>query len=402
MDADRGTIEVPAPPPRHRDRRGAVAVFLLGVGLAWGAGNVGPVVGELRGEFGISLTAVGLLSGTLFYSAMVVGIVVAPRLAERVGLIRGMVIACLLGGVGSLLFALAPGFGLLAAGRILAGVALGFAGVLGPVFARATGGVGRVGIFGASFQLGIAGGLGVGSALADSGVDWRFGFIVSAAIAVSAVPLLSAERVQVELSGGEHGFLRAALRSPRVWRLALLFMAMFAVPLTLGAWFVHYETVDGTLAAGLAGGFAFLLFGVSALMRQVGGRLASRGVSPVLLAGVTPLLAAAGLALIALETSAAAVALAAVLMGAGFALPYATMMTEAQKLYPPEPAQPTALLTMVGTGVAIGVIPLLGIVLDEGQGDAGFLALAAFVVVAGLANLRPVQGEVGTERARRS
>ena len=48
-------------------------------------------------------------------------------------------------------------------------------------------------------------------------------------------------------------------------------MAMFAVPLTLGAWFVHYVTVDGTLRPALGGGLAFVLFAVSGLMRQVGG-----------------------------------------------------------------------------------------------------------------------------------
>ena len=384
------------PPAASRDRRGGIAVFLLGLGLAWSAGNVGPVVGDLRDEFAISLTTVGLLSGTLLFAAMVLGIVVAPRVAERIGLIRGMLVACGLGGVGSVLFALSSDVGMLAAGRVLAGVGLGLAGVFGPVFARATGGVTRVGIFGASFQLGIAGGLGAGSVLADAGVDWRVGFLVSAAVALSAVPLLLTENVTVELDPGRSGFLRAAIRAPRVWRLGLLFMAMFAVPLTLGAWFVHYVTEDGTIGTALAGGLAFVLFGVSALMREVGGTLARRGVSPVLLAGMMPTLAAIGLAAIAVDLAPGVIAVAVVLMGAGFALPYAAMMTEAQKLYPPEPAQPTALLTMFGTALAIAMIPALGPVLNAGDGDLGFLLLAALVALAALANLRAVTGAITT------
>jgi len=397
MDAHAGNVRLAEMPARSRDLRGAIAVFLLGTGLAWSAGNVGPVVSELSREFDISLTSVGLLSGTLFFSAMVAGIAVAPRVAERIGLIRGMIAACALGALGSLLFAVAEGFALLAVGRVLAGVALGFAGVLGPVFARATGGVGRVGVFGGAFQLGIAGGLGVGSVLADAGADWRLGFLVTAAVAVSAVPFLWTENVTVDLEGGRKGFLRGAVRDPSVMRLGLLFMAMFAVPLTLGAWFVHYVTEDGGLAPALAGAFAFVLFGVSALMREVGGNLAGRGVSAALLTGVTPMLAAAGLVAIAVDRSALVVGIAVVLMGCGFALPYARMMIEAQKLFPPEPAQPTALLTMVGTAIAIPVVPVLGAVLNADEGDAGFLALAAFVVLAGIANLRPVNTEIVPE-----
>jgi MFS family permease len=396
VDADTGRMALGATPEASRDRRGGVAVFLLGLGLAWNAGNVGPVVGELRDEFSISLTAVGVLSGTLLYTAMVVGIAIAPRVAERIGLIRGMLLACALGGIGSALFALSPGFALLAVGRVLAGVGLGFAGVFGPVFARATGGVTRVGIFGASFQLGIAGGLGIGSALADAGVDWRVSFAVSAAVALSAVPLLLTENVTVALESGRSGFLRAAVRSSPVWRLGLLFMAMFAVPLTLGAWFVHYVTEQGPIGTALAGGLAFVLFGVSALMREVGGTLARRGVSPGLLTGVMPGLAAVGLVAIALDLDAAVVAPAVLLMGAGFALPYAAMMTEAQKLFPAEPAQPTALLTMAGTALAIGMIPALGAALNAGEGKAGIVALAALVLVAGAANLKVVKGAIAT------
>ena len=394
MDAHAGNVRPGETPARARDLQGAIAIFLLGVGLAWSAGNVGPVVGELRDEFGISLTAVGVLSGTLFYSAMVAGIGIAPRVAERIGLIHGMLLACALGGVGCLIFALSPNVALLALGRVLAGVALGFAGVLGPVFARATGGVARVGIFGGSFQLGIAGGLGVGSVLADGGVDWRVGFVVSAVVAIAAIPLLWTENVAVELQGGQRGFLRAAIRDPAVIRLSLLFMAMFAVPLTLGAWFVHYVSEDGGLRVALAGGLAFVLFGVSALMREVGGKLAGRGVSAALLTGVMPWFAAVGLAAIAIDRSPGVVSVAVVLMACGFALPYARMMIEAQRLFPPEPAQPTALLTMAGSAVAIGAIPVLGAVLNEGEGELGFLVLAAFVAIAGFANLRPVDTEI--------
>lgn len=87
---------------------------------------------------------------------------------------------------------------------------------------------------------------------------------------------------------GHPGFVGAALRNPATWRLALLFTAVFGVPLTIGAWFVHYVTVEGTLAPGLAGGLAFALFGASALMRRIGGAGGSWGLTPAPGGGLPP------------------------------------------------------------------------------------------------------------------
>ena len=49
-----------------------LSAILLGVGLGWGAGNVGPVVIPLSHQFDVSLTGVGLLSGTVYFAAVMV------------------------------------------------------------------------------------------------------------------------------------------------------------------------------------------------------------------------------------------------------------------------------------------------------------------------------------------
>lgn len=388
MDADSKRL-VGKGSNRHGDVRAVAIVFLAGAGLSWGAGNMGPIVSELSREIGVSLGAVGILAGTLFFAAMVLGIMAAPRIAERFGLVHTMLAASLGGALGCVIFALSSSFFLLAVGRIISGAALGLVGVLGPVFARATGGVKRVGLFGASFQFGIAGGLGVGSALVAAGVDWRVSFVVSAGAALAAVPFLIGEHVEVELQQGKHGFLEGAVRDPAVWRLAALFIAMFAVPLTLGAWFVHFEVLDG-IGIGLAGSLAFLLFAVSALMREVGGLIAGRGVPTPVLVGVSPLLAVVGLLASAYFDSPFSAVVAVILMASGFALPYSAMMIEAQKLFPPEPAQPVALLTMLGTAIAVGTIPLLGIAINGGDGSLGLAILAVVVFIAAALNVKPV------------
>ena len=384
---------------RSGDRGAALATLLVAVGAAWSVGNVGAVVGDLSSEFDLSLATVGLISGTLLLGFSVPGTLLSPLIGERFGIARTMVAAVLLGTAGSLLFALSPGIGGLLAGRAMAGFALGAVVVVGPVFARATGGVGRVALFGAGIQLGIAGGLGVGAALGDAGVDWRFTFLISAAVVLSPLPLLlRRDEIRYERGGGT-GFVRIALRSSRVWRLGSLFLAVFAVPLILGSWLVHYLSVDNGLAAATAGALSFLMFGVSAAARQVGGRLAERDFSRVLLVSGAPFLAAAGLVVLALDDSLGFAVVAVLACGIGFAVPYGIGVVQAQSLYPTEPTEPVAFVTLIGTAVPIPLVPLIGSLLDDGYGAEVFLGLAAIVAFAGLLNLRPVAGSLEPDAA---
>ena len=359
----------------------------MAAGASWGAGNIGPIVPDLASAFDLSLASVGLIAGTLFYLGTIAGIAAGPKLAERVGVVQGLRLSCVFVGVGCLILAVAPGFWALAVGRVVAGLGLGVIAAIGPVFGREIGGIKGVGLFGGGFQGGIALGLGAGSILADADVDWRIGFVVSAVMGVSALPLLAGDRkLEMELKGG--GFLPAAVRSPVVWRLALLFIAMFAAPLTLGAWLVHFLSVQGGMQLAVAGILGFILFAASGVLRFAGARLDAAGVPDLVLAGLMPLLASAGIAAVAFDQSVAIALPAVVAMAAGFALPYTVMMLAAQRLWPEEPADPVALLTTVGSAIPIAIIPVFGAALSDGNGDVAFLAMAAFVALAGFINAR--------------
>ena len=216
------------------------------------------MVGDLSSDFDISLAAVGLLSGTLLLGFSLPGTVLAPLIADdrahddagRPSLRDRQRRLCRDAGLRR------PG------GRSRDhGFGLGMAIVAGPVFARATGGVERVALFGAAVLLGIAGGLGVGAILGDLGVDWRLTFLLSAGVAATPLPLLigRAGPSYVRQAGG--GFLRLALRSSRAWRLCALFIAVFSVPL-IRLRLVHYLSVDNGLAAATAGLLSFVMFGV--------------------------------------------------------------------------------------------------------------------------------------------
>ena len=219
---------------------------------------------------------------------------------------------------------------------------------------------------------------------------------VSDSIATSALPLLGGLDVEAKLTHPRHP-LEAELRDPDVYRLGLLFIATLGIPMVIGAWLVQYLTASG-MAAALAGALAYVLFASSAGMRFVGGGLSAAGRSASLLAGSSPLLAAAGLALLAIDQSTGVVLAAVLLMGVGFALPYAVMVVEAQWLFPTEPVAPLSLLMLIANVVPIAAIPMVGAALESGHGERALLILAGLVALAGVVNVRPPTRQIQAGR----
>ncbi len=368
--------------------RVTAAVALIALSGAWCAGNVGPVTSELASEFDVSLAVIGGLAGTLFFGANVIGLLFAARIGESLGLVRALRLACGMVFLGNLVFALTPVFAGLAFGRILAGLGFALIPTVGVVWARDAGGVRLLGVFGASIQLGIALALLTGSLLSDAGVDWRVGFLISAALAAVAFVSIPPNAVSKPLPERRPtGFMRLALRHARVYRLALMFFSIYGVPMILGAWFIEYLSGEGDVSKTLAGLASFLLFGLSAAARAYGAQLADRGFGHAVLSGTLGL-AAVGLAAVALEPVVAAAFAGATLLAVGFGIPYATALTEAQELYPEEPAEPLALMTLTAMFLPIVVIPIVGHAISRGDGDIAFGALALFLAVAALANIK--------------
>ena len=325
----------------------------------------------------------------MFFAGLLATTVLAPALAARTGVAGATRFGCITCGAGNALFAASPWFAGLVAGRVLVGAGLGLALVLGPIFAREFGGVRLRGVFGAGVTLGMAAALGVGSVLEDAGVEWRVAFVLSAIVGVVALPFLPArmESGAPERRGG--GLLGAMLRSAGLWRVALVYVGSFGVQLIVGAWLIHYLTQGDGMAVSLAGLLAFVMFGFSATARDLGGTLSARGVSPVILVGIAPLLATLGLVMISIDRSFEVALPAVVLMGIGFSTPYAVMMDEAQRLFPQRPLAPITVLQVGANAVPMIVIPIVGAALAEGSGEAALIALGAFCAIGGVANLRP-------------
>ena len=357
---------------------------------SWNSGNIGPATGEISDGLDVSLAAVGLLGGTAFFAGLVIAKLGAARLTERVGpdaALRVMVLAALAGNV---VVALSPWFAGVAFGRTLAGVALGLALVLGPVFAREAGGDRYVGAFGASVTLGVAGAIGVGSVMRSVGVDWRLDFALAAAIAAVALLALPTAPDKGIPSGSVLALARRWGRSARAWRLELLFTTALGIPYVLGVWLVPFLDQVTGLSIGLAGVLGATMFALNAAFRPEGARLDANPARLPLLGGVAPLIGAAGLVLIALADGIAVAAAGVALAAIGFGLPYATMYAEAVRLFPDARIAAVGLFSVGGNILPLAATPFVGAAIAGGSGREAIAALAAVALLAGLANLRPV------------
>lgn len=369
--------------------RERIGFALFAAAAAWNAGNVGPAAAAIAADLDVTLAAVGVLGGTVFFAGLVVAKLGAARLTDWIGSGGAARSACLAAIAGNAVVAASPVFAGIAAGRLLAGYSLGMTLVMGPVLARKAGGVRLVGLFGGSVTIGTAAGLGAGSLMRGAGIDWRWDFVLAALVAVLSLVALPAA-ASVEISAGS--VLALARRSARrlpAWRLEFLFMTALGVPYVLGVWLVPYLTEDAGFSAGLAGVLGFALFAMAAVMRPEGSRLEAEGRSLSLLGGVAPMIAAAGMVLLALTGSPATAIAGVALAGIGFAIPYAAMYDEAERLFPEARVAAVGLFSVGANLLPLAITPPIGAAIGSGDGDLAMLALAAISLAAGLASLRP-------------
>jgi predicted MFS family arabinose efflux permease len=370
--------------------RRSFGVFFIALAITgWNCGNVGPVVSPLTQDFDITLGEVGLLSGTFFFAGSAAGSLIGAELARRVRVLSGIWACCLLSIAGNLIFAVGDSVAVLAVGRVFAGLAFGLAAVFVPAYARAMGGVKMLGLFGAGLTLGVAGALLLGSVLQGEGVDWRIPFLITAGLAAVSLPLLPNEAVEIKRTASEgQGLVREALTNQAWWRVQLLGIAALDIPLIIGAWLVHFLITGYGLSAAEAGGLSFALFGISAVMRDVAGRITAAGASTFLLVVVGLGLGAAGLVLLGQGDTAGIAIVAIVLIGVGLSLPYPLYYDEAERVLPDRPIGSLGLM-QVGNGIfPIPIIPLFGGALAHGDADFAFALLAAFAVVTLALNAR--------------
>ncbi|MGW4384114.1 MFS transporter [Kitasatospora sp. NPDC004531] len=265
-----------------------LALLALAIG-AFGIGTTEFVVmgllPEIAGDFGVSIPSAGLLV-TGYAIGVVIGAPLMTVLGTRVGRKTMLMVLMGLFVAGNLLSALAPGFGTMLAGRIVASLAHGaFFGIGSVVAADLVAPNKKAGAIATMFTgLTIANIVGVplGTYIGQA-VGWRFTFAVVAALGV--VGLLGIANLVPALPRPEGAHLRrelTAFRNPQV----LLAMAMTV--LGFGGVFaaITYIAPMMTEVAGYSDGavtWLLVLFGVGMFLGNLlGGRFADRRLMPML------------------------------------------------------------------------------------------------------------------------
>jgi nitrate/nitrite transporter NarK len=351
--------------------------------------NHGPVLGFIRGEFGLSSADAGAIA-TAFFAGAASTMLLGGGIADRIGTRPAVTLGFLLMVIGNLGTGLAsPTFPALLAWRVLGGLGSGFGFAAGSAYTRSIfddrGRHLAQGLYGASFLLGSGLTLAYIPLLAGAGGDWRLAFTVSGlGVAVVWVvwTLFSPSERRAPSSHGARAALVLALRERNTWLLALCHMCGFGMAIVVGTWVTLYLVEAFAMpiaAAGLIGSLT-LVTGIAA--RTAGGVILERGVAPVRLIRSGLLLAGVGLAAIALAPSLAVAIVALIATGLGVGLPYAAAFNGAAASAPRSPASAQAVVGLGGLSSAIFGPPLVGTLLDStGNFSAGFLSLTVVIAV---------------------
>ena len=110
-------------------------------------------------------------------------------------------------------------------------------------------------------------------------------------------------------------------------------------------------------------------------------------------------LGAAGIAVLAIDNTVGWALIAVVLMGLGLSVPGALAYDEAERVLPGRPLGGLGLMQVGVNAFPIPVIPVVGAALAAGNPEPAFLAMAAFVLISGVVNARPVKPAVRASSA---
>ena len=125
----------PFTPGPHRKRIGFISIVACLGGLLFGydTGVSNGAEGPMAEELGLSLLQVGIVISSLVFAAAV-GALVGGKISDAIGRRTTIIVLAVMFFVGVLVVVFSPGFGLLVAGRIILGLAVGGASTVVPVY----------------------------------------------------------------------------------------------------------------------------------------------------------------------------------------------------------------------------------------------------------------------------
>ncbi len=125
----------PLVPGPYRKRIGLISIVACLGGLLFGydTGVANGAEGPMQAELGLTDLQVGIVISSLVFAAAV-GALVGGKISDAVGRRTTIIVLAVMFFVGVLVAVLSPGFGILVAGRIILGLAVGGASTVVPVF----------------------------------------------------------------------------------------------------------------------------------------------------------------------------------------------------------------------------------------------------------------------------
>ena len=324
---------------------------------------VGPLLLTIATDFGVTLAGAAAVA-SLYFLLYGLSQPVWGLCSDRFGRVRTMRVTLCAACVFGVLSCLAPTLELLVLSRALTGAciaaavpsALVYVGDVVPFVRRQS----VLTDLNAASALGITSAIGLGGVLAAT-VGWRAAFLLPALLAGALAVILSRLPEPPRASGHEGG-LRVALRSR--WGRRVLLLALVEGAALLGLLTYLAPAVESGGASPTQAGALVALYGVGLLLTsRIVKRLAGR-VRPAGFLAVGSAALVLAYAAVAVSQAPVLVAVAALVVGSGWAAMHSTMQAWATEVVPEARATLVSLFAaslFVGSGVATAVLaPLAG------------------------------------------
>lgn len=324
---------------------------------------VGPLLLTIATDFGVTLAGAAAVA-SLYFLLYGLSQPVWGLCSDRFGRVRTMRVTLCAACVFGVLSSLAPTLELLVLSRALTGAciaaavpsALVYVGDVVPFVRRQS----VLTDLNAASALGITSAIGLGGVLAAT-VGWRAAFLLPALLAGALAVILSRLPEPPRASGHEGG-LRVALRSR--WGRRVLLLALVEGAALLGLLTYLAPAVESGGASPTQAGALVALYGVGLLLTsRIVKRLAGR-VRPAGFLAVGSAALVLAYAAVAVSQAPVLVAVAALVVGSGWAAMHSTMQAWATEVVPEARATLVSLFAaslFVGSGVATAVLaPLAG------------------------------------------
>ena len=324
---------------------------------------VGPLLLTIATDFGVTLAGAAAVA-SLYFLLYGLSQPVWGLCSDRFGRVRTMRVTLSAACVFGVLSSLAPTLKLLVLSRGLTGAciaaavpsALVYVGDVVPFVRRQS----VLTDLNAASALGITSAMGLGGVLAAT-VGWRAAFLLPALLAGALAVILSRLPEPPRASGHEGG-LRVALRSR--WGRRVLLLALVEGAALLGLLTYLAPAVESGGASPTQAGALVALYGVGLLLTsRIVKRLAGR-VRPAGFLAVGSAALVLAYAAVAVSQAPVLVAVAALVVGSGWAAMHSTMQAWATEVVPEARATLVSLFAaslFVGSGVATAVLaPLAG------------------------------------------